>query len=169
MTILPNPVTKDVVTLLPPLPESSGDDLVFTTLLPPGSAGGPPHRHARITERFEVLSGEVTFRIGPKTALLAAGHSLEVRPATVHGFRNTSDRPAVVKCTVSPGRDFEDFLRAMQAAAVAGQTNAAGLPRDPRQLARLLIAADFHFPLGPMALQRALFRALAALGADTQH
>jgi mannose-6-phosphate isomerase-like protein (cupin superfamily) len=164
LTTLSNPVTRDVVTLFHPLPASSADDLVFTTLLPPGSAGSPAHRHARVTERFEVLDGQVTFRIGHKTARPGVGDCLVVRPNTVHAFSNTSDQPAVLKCTVSPGRAFEEFLRGMHGAAVAGQTGPAGLPRDPRRLARLLIAADFHFPRVPMALQRILFRALAALG-----
>jgi hypothetical protein len=64
---------------------------------------------------------------------------------------------------LTPGAGFRNFLHGMQAAAEAGRTNAAGLPRDPRRLARLLLDADFHFPAVPMALQRTLFHALAAL------
>jgi mannose-6-phosphate isomerase-like protein (cupin superfamily) len=162
-TVLNNPVTRDVVTLHTPGPTAARDCLVFTTVLPAGAAGSPPHRHDRLTEVFEVLEGCVTFRVGKAEHVLGAGETVTVRPRTVHGFRNASAAPAVLRCTVAPGAEFEQFLRGMQAAAEAGRTNAAGLPRDPRRLARLLLDADFHFPGLPMTLQRALFRALAAL------
>lgn len=168
-TVMRNPVTQDVVTLHSPRPTKPQDVLVFTTNLPAGAAGSPPHRHASLTETFEVLDGIVTFRIGETDRILVAGDTVIVRPNTVHGFRNASDAPAVLRCTVTPGAEFEQFLSGMQAAAEAGQTNAAGLPRDPRRLARLLLKADFHFPGLPMALQRKLFRALAALSPNATH
>jgi hypothetical protein len=72
-----------------------------------------------------------------------------------------------LRCTVTPGAGFEQFLRGMQAAAESGRANSAGLPRDPRRLARLLLDADFHFPGLPMGLQRVLFSAFAALAPTT--
>jgi quercetin dioxygenase-like cupin family protein len=168
-TVLRNPVTQDVVTLHSPLPTAAQDVLVFTTDLPAGAVGSPPHRHARLTEIFDVLEGFVTFRIGKTDRILQAGDTVTVRPGTVHGFRNASGERAVLRCTVTPGAGFERFLRGMQAAAEAGRTTAGGLPRDPRRLARLLLDADFHFPGPPMALQRRLFRALAALSPTTPH
>jgi quercetin dioxygenase-like cupin family protein len=157
-----NPVTGDEVTFLA-TPQDAAAPLVFTTRLPAGAAGSPPHRHARLTERFEVLEGAVLFRIGAADCTLTAGEAVTIRPHTVHGFRNASDAPALLGCTVTPGAGFERFLRGLQAAAVSGRAGAAGLPRDPRRLARLLLDADFHFPGFPMAMQRAAFHALAAL------
>jgi len=168
-TVLRNPVTQDVVTLHAPRPTGARDVLVFTTNLPSGASGSPPHRHSQLTEAFEVLEGFVTFRIGRTDRILQAGDTVTVRPNAIHGFRNASGAPAVLRCTVTPGEGFEKFLRGIQAAAEAGQTNAAGLPRDPRRLARLLLDADFHFPGIPMALQRTLFRALAALAPTATH
>jgi mannose-6-phosphate isomerase-like protein (cupin superfamily) len=162
-TLLKNPVTGDEVALHDPLPRLAGDALVFTTLLPAGAAGSPPHRHARLTETFEVIEGSVEFRIGAETRSLPAGETVTIRPGRTHGFRNASAAPALLTCTVTPGAGFERFLRGIQAAAETGTANAAGLPRDPRRLARLLLDADFHFPVLPMGLQRALFRMLAAL------
>lgn len=167
--ILRNPVTDDVVTLHAPLPTPALDELVFTTRLPAGAAGSPPHRHARLTEVFEVLEGCVTFRVGGTERRLAAGETLTVRPDTIHGFCNRSGAPAALRCAVTPGAGFERFLRGMQAAAEAGRVNAAGLPRDPRLLARLLLDADFHFPGLPMAMQRALFRGLASIATAAPH
>ena len=162
-TIFTNPVTLDVVTLQS-LPQAEPRDrLVFTARLPAHAAGSPPHRHARLTEIFEELEGSVTFLVGKTELALVAGERVTVRPNTTHGFRNASSSPAVLRCTVTPGAGFERFLRGMQAVAVAGRTTAAGLPRDPRLLARLLLDADFHFPGLPMAMQRAFFRMLGAL------
>ncbi len=168
-TILKNPVTLDVVTLHSPRPTPARDVLVFTTELPAGAAGSPPHRHARLTETFEVLAGRVNFRVGKTDRILAAGETVTVRPGTVHGFRNASGVRAVLRCTVTPGSGFERFLRALQSAAEAGRTTTAGLPRDPRRLARLLLDADFHFPGLPMGVQRALFRVLAAPPVNATH
>lgn len=168
-TVLKNPVTQDVVTLHSPGPTPARDVLVFTTELPARAAGSPPHRHARLTETFEVLAGSVTFRIGKTDRILGAGETVTVGPKTIHGFRNASGAPAVLRCTITPGSAFERFLRDMQAAAEGGHTTTAGLPRDPRRLAQLLLYADFHFPGLPMALQRALFRGLAALAPTASH
>jgi quercetin dioxygenase-like cupin family protein len=168
-TVLNNPVTRDVVTLHSPRPIRARDALVFTTELPAGAAGSPLHRHARLTETFEVLEGNVTFQIGKTERVLAAGSSVTVRPKTLHGFRNASNSPAVLRCTVTPGAGFEQFLLGMQAAAETGRANAAGLPRDPRRLARLLLDADFHFPGLPMGVQSVLFRALASLAPAATH
>jgi quercetin dioxygenase-like cupin family protein len=166
---LHNPATGDEVTLHAPLPKSASDRLTFTTWLPAGAAGSPPHRHAHLTETFEVLEGSVLFRVGKADRALEAGETITVRPGTVHGFRNASPTPASLRCVVMPGAGFERFLRGMQAAAEAGQANSAGLPRNPRQLARLLLDADFHFPGLPMGLQRRLFNLLAAPQATTPH
>lgn len=166
-TVLQNPKTRNVVTLHAPQRRQGRDAVVFTTLLPAGAAGCPPHLHAHLTEMFEVLEGCVTFRIGRTERVVAAGQTVTVRPNKVHGFHNASAAPALVRCTVIPGAGFERLLRGMQPAAEAGRSMAAGLPRDPRRLARLLLDADFHFPGLPMALQRTVFRLFAALAPAT--
>jgi hypothetical protein len=149
------------------LPKTATDPLTFTTRLPAAAAGSPPHRHAHLTETFVVLEGSVLFRHGSYDRTLGAGEAITVRPRTIHGFRNVSPAPACLRCTVTPGVGIERFLRGMQAAAESGRTNAAGLPRNPRQLARLLLDADFHFPGPPMGLQRRLFTLLAAASVTT--
>lgn len=160
---LRNPVTGDAIVLHDPLPKRPDDTLAFTTRLAPHAKGSPPHRHVRVRETFVVIEGEVNFRLGRTERILSAGDSVTVDPGTVHGFRNATPLPSVLACTVAPGTDFAAFLRGMQAAAERGIVNASGLPRDPRHLARLLLLADFHFPLIPARLQRGLFLALAAL------
>ncbi|AOG12623.1 cupin domain-containing protein [Agrobacterium sp. RAC06] len=161
-TILDNPVTGDCTTLIEPLPNSPVEALTFVTHLAPGAAGSPPHRHSRLHEEFEVLEGEVEFAVNGNSRSLTAGQSIIVCPGTVHAFRNASGSAAVLRCTVTPGHAFERFLRGMHHAAITGQTNASGLPRDPRRLARLLLNADFHFPAMPMQVQRTVFRLFAA-------
>lgn len=163
MTVLKNPVPQDVVTIISSPSRGEGAELVFTTLLSAGAAGSPPHRHSILTEVFEVLEGEITLRLGQSVRVLRAKEIVTVHPNTTHGFRNASDAPALLRCTVTPGASFERFLRGLQIAAETGRTNSAGLPRDPRHLSQLLCDADFHFPGLPMRPQRALLRLLAAL------
>ncbi len=161
-TILDNPITGDCVTLTEPLPKSSVKALIFVTRLAPGAAGSPPHRHSRLHEEFEVLEGEVELAVNGNSRSLTAGQSIIVCPGTIHAFRNASGSAALLRCTVTPGQAFARFLRGIHHAAMTAQTNASGVPRDPRRLARLLLNADFHFPAVPMPVQRAVFRLFAA-------
>ncbi len=161
MSTLVNPVTGDEITLLE-RPRDDCGDLVFTTRLPAGAAGAPPHRHRSVAERFELLEGEIAFRLGGCARTLRAGDCVDVAPDVVHGFQNVSDAPALLRCTSTPGAGMLRFLLGMQAAAEAGATTAAGLPRDPRRLARLLLDADFLFAGLPAGPQQALFRLFAA-------
>lgn len=65
------------------------DPLAITeNTLPAGFRGPIPHRHARTTDIFYVLEGELTLHLasGPRT-LTAGGFAL-VPPGTVHSFSN---------------------------------------------------------------------------------
>ncbi|NUB45631.1 cupin domain-containing protein [Fertoebacter nigrum] len=168
-TVLKNAVTRDVVTLKSPHPTRKRNALVFTTEIPAGAAGSPLHRHSHLTGTLEVLEGCVTFQVGKTERVLAAGASMSVRSKTLHGFCDASNSPAVLRRTATPGVGFEQFLRGMQASAEAGRANAAGMPRDPRRLPRLLLDTNLHFSGLPMGLQRVLFSAFAALAPDTTH
>lgn len=77
----------------------------------------------------------------------------------LHTSGPTAARDRLVFTTVLPAG----------AAAEAGHTNAAGRPRDPRRLVRLLLDADFHFTGLPMPLQRGLLRSRASVAPASIH
>ena len=108
--------------------ETNGAYSLWHAVVPPG--GGPPlHVHFNEDERFDVLSGKLTFWLGKdaldEEAVMAdprafgakpldtvaadAGTSLYSPRGYAHGFRNTSDVPAEMLLHLTPG-GMEEFF-----------------------------------------------------------
>ncbi|WP_439534723.1 cupin domain-containing protein, partial [Polymorphobacter sp.] len=117
------------------------------------------------TETFAVEEGVLAVELGNgQTRLLARGDTIAIAPGTPHGFRNPADAPVVFVTTADPGEGLETFLRGMYALAAAGETDAAGMPNDPRALAELLHRGNLVMPGLPRALQRAALGLLRFAG-----
>ncbi|MHC0443140.1 cupin domain-containing protein [Flavobacterium sp. 3-210] len=97
--------------------ETNGEYAVIEMSVPPG-AGPNPHVHPDFTETFFVLEGEVTFKseLGIYVAKKNAFVNIP-KGGIVHGFKNLSNEPAKLLCTVSPaGLDdlFEEIASYME-------------------------------------------------------
>lgn len=94
-------VVGDTYTVVVSGDQTAGRFAVIDMLIPPGS-GPPPHRH-NLEECFRVLEGslEVHFRDLPPIHL-EVGDTANIPANAPHSFRNTSDVPARVLCTVAP-------------------------------------------------------------------
>jgi mannose-6-phosphate isomerase-like protein (cupin superfamily) len=163
---LENPLTGDRLEFLcSPLHGDAGP-LIFRCTLAPHAKGSPLHLHRTIAESFVVERGQLAMEIGGagQTRNLDAGESVAVAPGQLHGFRNLLNEPTVFVSTVTPGAQFEKFLRAMYGLAADGRTNADGMPSDPRALALTLHYADLVLPAAPRAVQGAIVGGLAQLG-----
>lgn len=166
-----NPVTGDQIVFLTSPLSGEGVTLRFRCTLPPHGAGAPLHVHDTMTETFAVEDGvlEVALADG-ETRLLVPGERIAIAPGTQHGFRNPGDAPVTFLTTADPGEGLETFLRGMYALAAAGETDAAGMPRDPRALGEQLHSGNLVMPGIPRLIQRvvlALLRLAAWLtGAD---
>lgn len=159
MTRLPaeihNPVTGDTIAFLASPLSGDGDILRFRCTLPPYGEGAPLHVHDTMTETFTVESGQLEIALGKgETRLLDPGEDLAIAPGTPHGFRNPGAEPVVFVTTGDPGEGLETFLRGIYALAAAGETNAAGIPRDPRALGELLHAGNLNMIGIPRFVQR---------------
>ena len=87
-----------------------GDILRVDVWAEPGSAV-PDHFHPRLAERWEVVEGQVTFRIDGDDRPAGPGDRL-VAPAGVrHSFENTGSEPMHLLAIYSPGGP-EAILRA---------------------------------------------------------
>lgn len=166
-----NPVTGDRIAFLASPLSGEGDILRFRCTLPPQGAGAPLHVHDTMTETFSVEEGVLAIALdGGETRLLGPGESIAIPPGTPHGFRNPGDTPVTFVTTADPGEGLETFLRAIYALAAAGETDAVGMPRDPRVLGELLHTGNMVMAGIPRPIQRAalaLLRWTARLtGAD---
>jgi quercetin dioxygenase-like cupin family protein len=137
------------VTVLP----SAAGTLAVEVVHEPGGSPPPVHLHPGQDERFTVLEGEATVRIGREERILRAGDVVEVPRGTPHTFWNAAGDPARLRWeTTPPGRTLE-WWRAL---------DAAGPKPGLRRMAALLTEFDDVFRL-VVPLRPVVYAALRVL------
>ena len=156
-----NPVTGERFTFT----NVREDLLAFDFALAPGGKVPIPHVHPIQTERFEVVSGRVRFRLGFRTFVAEPGDVVEAPPGVAHGFGNAGDGEAQMRVEVRPALAMEYMFAEVVALAEAGKLTRGGLPRNPITLAQLARRYDqeAHAPLIGIGVQRFLLAPLVWL------
>ena len=162
---LENPVTGERFTFTDTAASTDGELLAFDFSLRPGGKVPVPHVHPIQTERFEVVAGEVRFRLGLRTFVAYAGDVVEAPPGVAHGFANVGEGEARMRVEVRPALAMEEMFAAVIELAEAGKLTRGGLPRNPLTLAALARRYDLeaHAPLLSVGLQRFLLAPLVWL------
>jgi quercetin dioxygenase-like cupin family protein len=163
---LENPVTGERFTFTHTAATTGGELLAFDFALRPGGAVPIPHVHPNQTERFEVVSGQMRFRVGLRTRLAGPGDVVEVEPGVMHSFANAGEEEARLRVEVRPALAMEDMFAEVIAMARSGRMNRRGMPRNLIDLATLARRYDqeAHAPLLGVGVQRALLAPLVFLG-----
>ena len=163
---LENPVTGERFTFTDTAASTDGELLGFDFALRVGGAVPIPHVHPIQTERFEVLSGRMRFRIGLRTRIARPGDVVEVQRGVMHSFANAGDEEARLHVEVRPALAMEEMFAEVIAMAQAGQMTRRGLPRNPLALAWLARRYDreAHAPLIGVGVQRLLLAPLLFAG-----
>jgi mannose-6-phosphate isomerase-like protein (cupin superfamily) len=86
------------------------------TIIAPGFAGPPSHRHARLHDMFYVLEGELTMQVGDEQRMVGAGSFVCVPPGVTHTFSNPGPAPARFLNFNTPA-GWENYMRELGAAA----------------------------------------------------
>ena len=161
---LENPVTGERFTFTATASSTNGELLAFDFALRPGGAVPIPHIHPVQTERFEVVSGHMRFRVGMRTVTAGPGDVVEVAPGVAHSFANAGDEEAQLRVEVRPALAMEEMFAEVIAMAKAGRMTKRGLPRNPLDLAALARKYDqeAHAPLMTVGVQRMLLAPLLA-------
>ena len=151
---LVNPVTKETLVFRTTSADTNGASVVVEAYVEPDGAVAAAHVHPGQEERFEVLAGELEFRVGKKTIVACPGDTVVVPAGTPHRFRNTSTETAHFVCEVTPALGFEQLIETMFALAADGKVNRKGMPNP----LRLAVIARHHFgdvrlPFPPAWLQ----------------
>jgi quercetin dioxygenase-like cupin family protein len=162
---LENPVTGERFTFTDTAATTGGELLAFDFGLRPGGAVPIPHVHPIQTERFEVVEGQMRFRVGLRTVLAGSGDVVEVEPGVAHSFANAGDEPARLRVEVRPALAMEEMFADVIAMAQAGRMGRRGMPRNLLDLALLARTYDqeAHAPLLGVRLQRFLLAPLVWL------
>jgi len=152
---LSNPVTGETLVFRTTSADSSGERVVVEAFVEPDGAVAAAHVHPAQEELFEVLAGELEFRLGKQTMVATVGDRVLVPAGTPHRFRNVGDTTAHFVCEVSPALGFEQLIETMFALADDGKVNRKGMPHP----LRLAVIARHHFddvrlPFPPAWLQR---------------
>ena len=163
---LANPVTGERFTFTHTAASTGGELLAFDFALRPGGAVPMPHVHPIQTERFEVLGGQMRFRVGRRTVIAEPGDVIEVAPGVMHSFANAGDDEARLRIEVRPALDMEEMFAEVISMAEAGRMGRRGMPRNLFDLAALARRYDqvAHAPLLSVGVQRLLLAPFAGLG-----
>jgi quercetin dioxygenase-like cupin family protein len=162
---LENPVTGERFTFTDTSASTGGELLAFDFGLRPGGAVPIPHIHPIQTERFEVVDGRMTFRVGLRKLHAGPGDVIEVPSGVAHSFANGGEEEARVHVEVRPALAMEEMFTEVVAMAKAGRMNRRGMPRNVLELAVLARKYDeeAHAPLVSVRLQRLLLAPLVWL------
>lgn len=150
-----NPITGEQVTFLKTSAETDGELVVIEAAVAPGGFVAAEHLHPYQSERFEILEGEVEFKLGKEIVTARPGDVVMVEPGTSHQFRNLGNEEIRFRTEVRPALSFETFLQTMFGLASEGKTNKKGMPNP----FRLAVIMDEHFdlvrlPFPPAWMQR---------------
>jgi mannose-6-phosphate isomerase-like protein (cupin superfamily) len=110
---------------------------VTDNTVPPGFPGPVRHRHARMTDVFYVLEGELTFDLGGERRVLGPGGFVLVPPGVAHTFANPGPAPARFLNVYQPAGN-EQYLKE------AVKRLAEGHPWSPAEMAEVASRYDFE-------------------------
>jgi quercetin dioxygenase-like cupin family protein len=160
-----NPVTGERFTFTDTAASTDGELLAFDFALKPGGAVPMPHVHPIQSERFEVLSGRMRFRVGLRTVIAEPGDVLLVEPGVAHSFANAGEEEAKLRVEVRPALAMEEMFADVVALAQDGRMTSRGMPRSLLDLALLARTYDdvAHAPIMGRRLQRILLAPLVTL------
>jgi quercetin dioxygenase-like cupin family protein len=160
-----NPVTGERLVFRKTSAETNGEAVVVECFVQPAGFVAATHVHPGQDERFEVLKGEVGFKLDGQEIVARAGDRIVVPAGTSHRFWNAGDEEAQFVCEVRPALQFEQLIETMYALAADGKTNRKGMPNP----LRLAVIARHHFddvrlPFPPAWTQRIALAMGAPLG-----
>lgn len=159
-----NPVTGERAIVLEAPSQSPERRLVAELWLNPGAAVAGEHLHPAIDESFEVLEGELGYRLGGVEATAVAGDRIDIPAGTWHDWWHRGRGETTCRVTITPGDRFQQMILTLWGLAGDGRTDEKGMP-GLLQLAA--ISREFEdaivFRRPPRIVQRALFGVLAPL------
>ena len=150
-----NPVTGERIRFIKTSRETDGELVEIEVTVQPNGFVAAAHVHPYQSERFEIVSGALEFKLGKERVVARKGDVVTVDPGTPHSFRNVSKYETRFVTEVRPALQFERLIETMFALAAAGKTNGKGMPNP----VRLAVIAKAHFddvrlPFPPQWLQR---------------
>jgi quercetin dioxygenase-like cupin family protein len=124
-------------------PSRKGEVLRLEFWVDPGGGGKAEHYHPPLEERFEVLEGELTYRLNGRKHRAGPDDRFTVEPGTRHSFENSGSDVAHVKVEVEPALEMEQLFEDSAALAREGKWKVFGRWAVPTGPGALLDLAEF--------------------------
>ena len=124
-----NPVSGERITFLQTAADTDGALLEFELELTADGHVPGAHVHPEQEERFHVLEGEMTFRLGLRKIVATAGETVVVPAGRVHKFANKSGAPVAPASRSSPRSTWRISSTTTAELAIEGNTNRKGMPK----------------------------------------
>jgi quercetin dioxygenase-like cupin family protein len=165
-----NPVSGERIEFIRTAADTDGERLEFELELSADGRVPGAHVHPEQEERFHVLEGEMTFRLGLRRIKAVAGDTVVVPAGRVHKFANGGAGIARARVEVLPALDMEQLLCTTTELALEGNVLRSGMPK-PLHLALFVgrFRREVRAPFPPAWLVRALMSPLAALARARGH
>lgn len=164
--VLEHPVTGETIIFRQTAATTGGKLVEVDFYMRPGAFVAAEHIHPRQEERFEVIAGTLSGRVGGKELAGVKGETVVVPPGTPHLWWNSGDEELHVRVEVRPALNFEGFFETFFGLAQDGEVSTkTGLP-NPLQMAVTLRAYQDVLILAkpPRPMQTVVFGSLAAVG-----
>ena len=165
-----NPVSGERIEFLRTAADTDGELLEFELELAADGRVPGAHVHPEQEERFHVLEGTMTFRLGLRKIVATAGESVVVPAGRMHKFANGGAETARVRVEVVPALDMEELLCTTAELAHEGKVMRSGMPK-PVHLALFVrrFRREVCAPFPPAPVVQALLAPLAALARARGH
>ena len=121
-----NPVSGEKITFIQTSADTDGELLEIELELSADGAVPGAHIHPEQEERFEVIEGTMSFRMGLKKIVAGPGDVVTVPAGKVHAFKNAGDDTAKVRVQVRPALQMEQLFETTVALAEDGRTTSQG-------------------------------------------
>jgi quercetin dioxygenase-like cupin family protein len=160
-----NAVTGERLTFVETAAETGGEYTRFEAEIAPGGTLPAAHLHPSQTERFEIVSGMLTMKVGGRKIAARPGDVVVAEPGVPHDFWNKTDAPTRMLVEVRPALGIESLIETMYSLAADGKTNRWGMP-NPFRLA-VIAKANFdtvRVPVVPVWMQRAALAVGSPIG-----
>jgi quercetin dioxygenase-like cupin family protein len=150
-----------------------GDVLRVEIWTDPGGGVLAEHSHPKLEERYEVLEGEVTFRLDREPRRAGPGERLVVPAGVRHSFQNTGQSIAHLVVEAEPAMQLRESIEDGVELFRTEKFTAGGKPRGLRALIEAAGLAHRYrktviLSSPPPALQRLLFPLLARFAASNR-
>jgi quercetin dioxygenase-like cupin family protein len=145
--------------------DTNGELLEMEVSYPPNSTPPPFHYHPYQEERFEVLKGQFSTKIGEVAHTYKTGEKFTVLKNVSHWMHNISDEEGSLLWQVRPAMKTQAFFETMWGLEADGKVNKNGVP-NLLQLAVILntYTDEFRASKPPYWIQRILFGLLSPIG-----